>query len=73
MFKLKNCPFCGSSNNYVRMLEDNWVCIECEDCGAQSGTTSSNYKGWQVAVNAACKKWNMRAKKEKYDKYGKIE
>lgn len=74
MFKLKNCPFCGSPNNFVQMLEDDLVCIQCEDCEARSGPASARYKGWQAAVNQTCKKWNMRAKKkEKYDRYGKIE
>jgi len=62
MYKLNPCPFCGRANQFLKMIGNDHVCFECEDCGARGPTINANPKGWQVAAKIASRMWNKRAK-----------
>ena len=62
---LKDCPFCGSSNIFLR-VENLFICgygcaVQCQDCNGQGGMVKSSDEFDIQREKEAKAKWNNRA------------
>lgn len=57
---LKPCPFCGGKAILVKILDENTVMIECDQCGANQGVFSGTNR-----LDFAMTSWNSRVQEEK--------